>query len=158
MPSVKIRKIAPDDKPWISEFLSEHWSSPLIVTRGRAHRGDMLPGFIAIADDIKVGLITYNIENGECEIISLNATLENKGIGTALIDAVKATAGCRRIWLITTNDNLHAIEFYKRRGFILKAIYHDAINESRKIKPSIPEYGNNGIPIKDELEFEILLY
>ena len=31
------------------------------------------------------------------------------------------TAGCRRVWLITTNDNLRALRFYQRRGFRLVA-------------------------------------
>lgn len=62
-----------------------------------------------------------------------------------------------RIRLITTNDNMEAIKFYQKRGFRIIKVYPGAINESRKIKPSIPLTGNNGIPVKDEIELEMEL-
>jgi hypothetical protein len=31
------------------------------------------------------------------------------------------------------------------------------VNESRKIKPSIPRIGMDGIPLRDEIELEIML-
>jgi RimJ/RimL family protein N-acetyltransferase len=64
---------------------------------------------------------------------------------------------CQRIWLITTNDNLHALKFCQKVGFHLVKIYRGAIRESRKLKPQIPEIGMHGIPIRDEIELEITL-
>ena len=66
-----------------------------------------------------------------------------------------ARAGCRRLWLITTNDNTPAINFYRHLGFSLVAIHEGAVNLSRRLKPEIPETGVGGVPIRDELEFEI---
>ena len=68
-----------------------------------------------------------------------------------------ATAGCRRVWLITTNDNLRALRFYQRRGFRLVAVHPNALARSRELKPSIPEIGLDGIPLRDELELELTL-
>ena len=65
--------------------------------------------------------------------------------------------GARRLWLITSNDNLDALRFYQRRGMRLRAIHRDAIDQARLIKPSIPVVGNFGIAIRDELELELLL-
>ena len=65
--------------------------------------------------------------------------------------------GCRRVWLITTNDNTYAIRFYQKRGFDMAAIHRNAINESRKIKPQIPLTGFDKIPILHEIEFEMML-
>jgi hypothetical protein len=59
--------------------------------------------------------------------------------------------------LITTNDNLHALGFYQKRGFRLVAVHSNALAASRKIKPSIPDFGMHGIPLRDEIELEILL-
>jgi ribosomal protein S18 acetylase RimI-like enzyme len=59
--------------------------------------------------------------------------------------------------LLTTNDNLHALRFYQRRGFRLAALYPGALAEARKLKPSIPETGYHGIPIRDEIELEMSL-
>ncbi len=39
----------------------------------------------------------------------------------------------------------------------LVAVHHGAIDEARKLKPSIPEFGENGVRISDELEFELEL-
>lgn len=64
---------------------------------------------------------------------------------------------CRRLWLITTNDNEPAIAFYKRWGMHLAAVHHGAIAQSRKLKPEISLVGVDGCPIKDEIEFEFLL-
>jgi hypothetical protein len=42
-------------------------------------------------------------------------------------------------------------------GFKIVAIHKDAIRDSRKLKPEIPEIGVDGIPITDEIELEIVL-
>ena len=73
------------------------------------------------------------------------------------MDAVVEEArkqNCKRVFLITTNDNMHALRFYQRRGFELVALYRDAVKESRRLKPSIPLTGFDDIPIRDEIELE----
>jgi len=57
----------------------------------------------------------------------------------------------KRLTLITTNDNVHALAFYQKRGFRLERIVTDAVNVVRLEKPSIPLIGNNGIPLHDEI-------
>lgn len=52
------------------------------------------------------------------------------------------------------NDNLHAIRSFQKRGFEWVGFYKDSVNESRKLKPEIPEFGEDDIPIKHEIEFE----
>jgi RimJ/RimL family protein N-acetyltransferase len=81
-----------------------------------------------------------------------------RGVGTALIDEAKriaTQAGCRRLWLITTNDNVDALRFYQRRGFRLAKLHCGAVDDSRaRLKPEIPETGHHRIPLRDELELE----
>ena len=36
-------------------------------------------------------------------------------------------------------------------------LYHNALEVSRKLKPSIPEIGEDGIPLRHEIEFEMIL-
>jgi len=120
-------------------------------------RYDEVDGFVY---DDWAGVVTFIVKGEECEITSLNSLLKGKGIGIALIDEVLREAKemkCRRVFLITSNDNLHALGFYQRRGFELVAVHRGAINESRKIKPTIPLIGENNIPLRDEIELEILL-
>ncbi len=62
---------------------------------------------------------------------------------------------CKRICLITTNDNLDALCFWQKIGFSIKAIYRDAVVRARCLKSEIPLIGNHGIPIRDEIELEL---
>ena len=71
--------------------------------------------------------------------------------------AVAADAGCTRLWLITTNDNLDALRFYQRRGLRIRAVHPGAVQRARRRKPQIPEVGEFGIALHDELELELPL-
>jgi GNAT superfamily N-acetyltransferase len=107
-----------------------------------------------------VGLATFALANAECELVTLDARRQRTGVGSALLARVvehAAERGCRRVWLITTNDNIDAIRFYQRRGMRLIAVHPGAADEARRLKPSIPVRGEHGIPIHDELEFELRL-
>ena len=74
-------------------------------------------------------------------------------MGTALIEAVECKA--RRLWVLTTNDNVDALRFYRRRGFRLRELHPGAVDESRRrLKPEIPETGEYGIPLHDEIVLE----
>ena len=155
-----IKPVEQQDHEWIRGLFRTFWAAERLVSRGRVFSADELPGFVAWSDGRPVGLVTMNVKDRQCEIVSLNSLHEGKGIGTALVETVMhaaAEVGCSRVWLVTTNDNLHALAFYQRRGFHLCALYPDSINESRRLKPEIPEVGENGIPIRDELELELTL-
>jgi ribosomal protein S18 acetylase RimI-like enzyme len=148
------------DRGWVARLLKEHWASTRSVSRGRVYDADRLPGFAAVRDGRPIGLATYRIEDDECEIVTLNSLGERQGVGSALVDAVKDVArgaSCRRLWLITTNDNLAAVRFYQKRGFVLVAIHRNAMEESRRLKPEIPLVGLDGIPLRDEIELELTL-
>jgi len=137
-----------------------HWGSNKVVSRGVVYYPQDLPGFVAMYDGEKVGLVTYNITGTNCEIVTINSIRLFSGVGTALIEAVRDIAlksGCKRLWLITTNDNMNALRFYQKRGFVLVAIHRDALDISRKLKPEISLIGNDGIPLRDEIELEMLL-
>ena len=155
---MKIHVVSEKYRDWIRSLLHERWGSPDVVSCGHVHHADQLPGFISVESNQPVGLTTYSLENNECQIVTLDSLESGKGIGSKLIKSVLDLAveqNCKRVWLITTNDNTNALRFYQKRGFHLKAIYQGAIHRSRKLKPEIPEIGYNDIPIRDEIELEI---
>ncbi|MBD3232542.1 MAG: GNAT family N-acetyltransferase [candidate division Zixibacteria bacterium] len=157
---MEIRAVGENDKEWIRKLSSDHWGSPIVITRGKAYQVDSLDGFIAIIDDKRSGLITFNIEDDECEIVALNSLTEGIGIGKSLIEAIKRFAEsrqCRRLWMVTTNDNTPARSFYQKLGFRICAVYKGAIDQYRKLKPEIPIYGIDSIPIRDEIELEMMI-
>lgn len=144
----------------VNQLIADEWAGPIVVTKGVAHDTSDSDGFISVQDGVLTGYVLYTIENGQCEILVLHSLVENQGIGSALIRSVMDIAGkngCSRVWLITTNDNIHAIRYYQRFGFALKGVYIDALDESRKLKPSIPQLGNENIPIQHEFEFSYAL-
>lgn len=152
-----IREINANDKEIVTQLIAENWGSSIIVSKGKVYDVSSLPGFIAESDGKITGLITYNVHGNDCEITTLDSYAENNGIASRLIEAVIKIArenNCYRIWLITTNDNTKAIRFYQKRGFTITAIHIDAIRKSREIKPQIPLFGFDDIPILHEIEFE----
>jgi GNAT superfamily N-acetyltransferase len=158
--SVIVRDREASDHAGIVALLIESWGSTSVVSRGRVHDAGALPAKIAIRDGALVGVATFHRDDDECELVTLDSTEQGHGVGSALLAAVERDArrrGARRLWLITSNDNLDALRFYQRRGMRLCAIHRDAIDQARLVKPSIPLVGNFGIAIRDELELELRL-
>jgi ribosomal protein S18 acetylase RimI-like enzyme len=157
---IVIRQLTQADLPRLRKIWKENWGDEFVVAHGVIYYPDTLAGFLAFDGSECVGEITFTCSDGDCEIVSLDSVREGQGLGTKLIRAVVAEArqqGCRRIFLITTNDNLNALGFYQKRGFELVKINRGAVNESRKIKPTIPLVGYNNIPLRDEIELEMSL-
>lgn len=148
------------DAAWIRALLTERWGETRIVARGRVHDADRLPAIVAERAGQPCGLATYAIEGDECELVTLDATVKRAGVGTTLLAAVEdvaRAAGCGRVVLITSNDNLAARGFYQSRGYRVIAVHGDAITRARTIKPSIPMVGIDGVLIRDEIELEMRL-
>jgi len=158
--NISLRRKTQNDLPRFRQFWKENWGDEFVVAHGVIYHPDNLDGFVACSGNEWVGEITYTFSGNGCEIISLDSLRESQGIGTKLINAVVEEArkqDYKRVFLITTNDNLNALGFYQKRGFEIVTIHRGAVNESRKIKPSIPWIGMNNIPLRDELELEIML-
>ena len=148
-----------NDNEAVSEII-KGWGSDILVSRGKPHKAQGLDGILAWDNGKIIGLGLYYIKNNECEIALLETFDQNKGIGTRIIEKIIEIAKeskCKKIWLVTTNSNINAIKFYQKRGFDISNIYINAMDVARKIKPEIPEIAENGIKIKDEIEFEIKL-
>lgn len=159
---MKIEKLGGLFRESVNKHIHDEWGYP-IVTRGNIIYTDNIPGYITIENNAIVGAILYQIKDRECEIVVLYSLAESKGIGTNLINTVIEKAkeeNCKRVWLITMNDNTHAIRYYQKRGFTLKAVHIDAFEVTKRLKnePLVGTIlGIDGIPIKHEFEFEIKL-
>ena len=157
---VVVRPVTPDDRDMLRSILERRWGTPTIISRGVAHDALDLPAFTADLGDYVLGLVTYTIEDGACQIVTLDAVDEKRGVGSALVGAVLAEArrhGCSRVWLVTSNDNTPAMRFYQKRGFRITAVHRGWIEFARERKPQIPLTGVDGIPLRDEIELELEL-
>ncbi|HZQ80947.1 MAG TPA: GNAT family N-acetyltransferase [Gaiellaceae bacterium] len=154
-----VREYREPDREWAERTLLGDFGGALQARRGELIDVLALPGFVAERDGAPVGLVTYRLDADGCELAFIATVERHAGVGSALLDALReAAAGCGRIWLITTNDNLEALRFYQRRGFRLSALHPGAVDEARAaLKPQIAAVGELGIPLRDELELELRL-
>lgn len=142
------------DRPWLDVLLREHWGGEPTIVRSVEHRLLQLPALIA-GDRDGVAVYEPGATDRAPELLLLHALQPCGGIGTALIDAligVLRDAGCDRLLVTTTNDNLAALRFYQRRGFRLHAIRCGAVDKARLRKPPIPLVGFNDIVLHDEID------
>jgi ribosomal protein S18 acetylase RimI-like enzyme len=158
---IEVRPLVDGDRTWSLEVESESWGAPVVARLGELVDPTVLPGFVALLDGERAGLATYAVRGDACELVTMRSLREGRGIGRALLDSVRRAAieaGCARLWLITTNDNLRALELYQRWGMEIVAFHRHGVTEARRtLKPAIPERGATGIPIAHELELELRL-
>ncbi|GMA52425.1 hypothetical protein GCM10025857_37820 [Alicyclobacillus contaminans] len=144
------------DRRWLEELWQREWGGDIMVSRGHVYRLTDLHALVAKLRDERVGAATYRFDGvGGCELMSINATLGGHGIGSQLLGAVESearAAGCQRVWMVTSNDNIDALRFYQRRGYRMTAVHSGAIDAARRIKPTIPRVSEDGIEIRDEIE------
>jgi tRNA pseudouridine38-40 synthase len=160
-PGIEVRPLTDGDRAWSLQVESDTWGVPVVARLGELVDPTGLPGFIALLDGEPVGLATYAIRGEDCELVTIRSLRQGRGVGRALLDAardVAVEAGCARLWLVTTNDNLRALELYQRWGMEIVAFHRHAVTDSRRnLKPSIGERGAHGIPIAHEFELELRL-
>lgn len=157
---MECKRISSTDRELVNAFIREHWYTTTMVIRGKEIDMTQTEGFYFAEGNDIIGLITYMVYDNTLEITSLDSMRENQGIGSKLIEIVIQEAKERklhRIVLITTNDNINAIRFYQKRGFDMAHLFHNALDISRKLKPDIPLIGENNIPLRHEIEFELFL-
>lgn len=158
-PDMDIRPKTVDDQSWIRELLTERWGGTLVVAHGEQFLVDGLPALIA---GDRQGLATYQVapDGRHAELVTLDAVKPGRGTGTALIDGLARSLRAQGVGVLrvtTTNDNLSALRFYQRRGFRIVDVRPGAIAATRCLKPRIPELGEHGISIRDEIELELTL-
>lgn len=155
---MQLHRVTDDDRPWIAEIVAGEFASSRVVSKGRVvEDASVLDGFIAELDGHSIGVALWLEVDGDAELVVIVTTYRGAGAGVALLDAVVAHAraeGWKRLWLITTNDNVDASRIYQRAGWQWVGWYRDAVAASRKLKPELPPTGHHGIPIAHELEFE----
>ena len=154
----RIRPAGPEDRTALEPFLTR-WHSLRVARRGALEYPLDHPALLVEDDSGQLAaVLTYVIRGTECEILTFHSDRQRNGVGTALlaeVEQIARAAGCTRLWLITTNDNVDALRFYQRRGFRLAALRPGAVDDSRaRLKPEIPEVGDHGIALRDELELE----
>ena len=158
---IDIRPLTADDRDWAVGVETDSWAGPSVARLGELLDPTRLPGVVALLDGVRAGLATYAVRGADCELVTITSLQQGRGVGRALFDAVRDTAiaaGCTRLWLVTTNENVRALGLYQSWGMDIVAFHRHAVTETRRrLKPTIPERGPLGIPIAHEFELELRL-
>ncbi len=154
MNSILIRSKTDTDKDYVADFLARLSHDTHLSACVGAIDLTALPAWVAeIADEI-VGLLAYQYQHQHCQIVSLLVSRKRLGVGESLLHRLEADAkanACKKISCVIGNDNLNALRFLQKRGFYLSELRVGAIAERRKHTPTIPQKGEHGIPLRDEL-------
>jgi GNAT superfamily N-acetyltransferase len=157
---IEVRPLDAGDHDWAVEALRIAWGSVGVARLGELIDASALPGLVAWDSDERVGLLAYAVRGDACEVVSISTTQPGSGAGRALMEAVAAearTRRCTRLWLTTTDNNRRAQQFYERWGMTLARVHPDGVRVSRAVKPSIPDVAADGVPLVDEIEYELRL-
>lgn len=158
--NMELLSLSPTDRELVRKILVEHWGSAEIIASGRSIDALSLPGFKAFLNNDIAGLLTYQIMENGLEIVTLNSFISGVGIGRCLVQRIIELCrekGLGQVSLVTTNDNLSALRFYQKLGFVFSAVNLDCVKYSRRLKPEIPLLGCDEIPIRDEIELAYFL-
>lgn len=147
-----IAKISDTNRAAATDYFVKRWYSDAMVISSGVYHIKELRGFIYTANSRIQGMITYD-EKEVFEIISLDSSVENQGIGASLVAEIEKLSSTKQknLYLVTTNDNLNALKFWQKRGFRITGIQPGAVDKVRKKKSSIPIIGDFGIPLHDEI-------
>jgi GNAT superfamily N-acetyltransferase len=118
------------------------------------------PGYVALLDGQPGGLLIYHVDEDQFEVLLTHSTVADESLGAALVKRAAERARelfCERMWVVITNDNIPALRFYQMQGFSLVKVHRNAVRRARKLKPDIPKKGLDGIPLRDEIELEMML-
>ena len=152
-----VRDLADGDRGWLAEVVTAAWGLPVVSLSG-AHDVPRLSGLVADQEPggTRLGVLTYRVQAGGLEVVTLNSLAEGRGAGTALLAEARRRArqAGQRLWLTTGNDNVRAIGFYQRRGMDIVAVHRDFADEVRKIKPWLPAESGGGIAFRHAIELE----
>ena len=152
---MQVRAFEPADITWAETLIGS------MAGRLQARRGELVDvldasGFVALdARGNRVGILTYASRTDGVEVLYVEALHRQQGVGTTLLEALFRLVRDQTVWLVTTNDNLDALRFYQRRGFVIRTVRVGAVDAARAtIKPAIGLVGEYEIPLRDEIELE----
>src|SRR5450759_860659 len=151
-----VRDALPSDRHAIEEICDRVWGETDLEAFG--HVFDVLScvNVVAEADGRLAGMISLAIDRGEQAVVMLSVypEFQGGGIGAALLKAAEERARRAKlpgVKVATTNDDIPALYFYQRHGFVIYEIgcgvvvaHHGAV---------LPGFA--GIPVRDEVRLRL---
>jgi GNAT superfamily N-acetyltransferase len=151
-----VRDAQPSDRHAIEEICDRVWGETDLEAFGRMFDVLSCTNVVAEADGRLAGMISLAIDRGDQAVVMLSVypEFQGAGIGAALIKAAEERARVAKLPAVivaTTNDDIPALYFYQRHGFVIYEIgcgvvvdHHGAV---------LPGFA--GIPVRDEVRLRL---
>ena len=158
-PSPYTRPYTADDRAWARDLLD------LTGHRYRAIRGELvetseLAGLVLVENSFPTGLLTIREHHEELELATMVSEHHDEDILARLLAAALANIGpdCRRVWSVCYNAEFRTQQVLQRGGLRLCAVRPGALDRLRRhVGPETLRDEINSVPLRDELEFELLV-
>jgi len=140
-------------------FVQRFWGEQEQLTFDRKFVVAELSAYVAKLENNTIGFISFAETDDAIIIVALGVLpqYQGSGVGRSLIEKVEAEAKRmlkKRLLVSTSNDDLPALAFYQSLGF---QIYEVKLNIIAEKHGGILE-GIGGLPIRDELRLQKILY
>jgi GNAT superfamily N-acetyltransferase len=157
-PPVTVRPASGADRERIVGMAEAFWDEREIDCFGRTYAVGELPAFVACDVTRIVGVASYALEGDALALVMLNVLplWQGRGVATYLIEALAGQArrdGACRLIVATTNDDLPALAFYQRLGFVITDVFPGRVLEEH----GLVKAGFSGIHLRDEIQLELAL-
>jgi GNAT superfamily N-acetyltransferase len=156
LPPVLVRNATDADRSGALALIRRDFGQTTIVAFGEPVDLDHALMLSASMKGELAGALAYHLASDALHILALatDPMWQRTGVGGHLVAEAEATARGRslnRVVVATTNDNLPAMYFYQRRGYVVTALVPGAILPHLRVNPAA---GFGGIPIRDEIRLE----
>jgi ribosomal protein S18 acetylase RimI-like enzyme len=146
------------DYPRLAELALRFWGETSAESFGRGYDVTKLPAFVVLDGEELVGFLSYSVENDRMSLVMLNVVPEGQGHGVAkaMLGAAVSeaqTLGLASLVVATSDDDLPALDFYQRAGFVITEVVPGLLVEHH----GRVEEGFGGIPVRDEIHLRLAL-
>ena len=155
LPPVMVREATDSDRAAARELFQRDFGRTRIVAFGEVMDIDAMPALVAVLRTEPSGALAYRLLGDSLHIVALatDPMWQRSGVGGYLIAEAELLARrlrLKRVVISTTNDNLPALHFYQRRGYILTELVANSV--VAHTHQEIAGFG--GIPVRDEIRLE----
>lgn len=155
LPPVLVHEATDADRALVRDLFQRDFGRGRIVAFGEVMNIEEMPALVAVMHEDVSGALAYRLRGDGLHIVALatDALWQRSGVGGHLVAEAELLArrlSLARIVVTTTNDNLPALYFYQRRGYLISAV----IPGSVLAHTGQARVGFAGIPVRDEVQLE----
>ena len=156
LPPVLVHEASDADRAAVMDLFHRDFGRTQILSFGDLMRLDDAPSLVAVMQGELAGALAYRLRGNALQIVALatDPAWQRSGVGGYLVAEAELLArrlALSRMLFSTTNDNLPAMYFYQRRGYVISEVVVGAL-AALNAPPNNKGFG--GIVVRDEVRLE----